>query len=74
MDILHIKLKKGFVNIRKFILFQITKDNFKEIDSKLLIRLMEVLVFKQIILNIYGLLMKTKKSIGKSESLSSFGY
>ena len=35
-----------FVNIRKFILFQIVKDDFKEIDSKLLIRLMEVLVFQ----------------------------
>ena len=40
------QIEKCFVNIRKFILFQIVKDDFKEIDSKLLIRLMEVLVFQ----------------------------
>ena len=40
------QIEKGFVNIRKFILLEITKDNFKEIDSKLLIRLMEILVFQ----------------------------
>lgn len=40
------QIEKCFINIRKFILFQIVKDDFKEIDSKLLIRLMEVLVFQ----------------------------
>ena len=39
-------IERGFINIRKFILLQIAKDDFKEIDSKLLIKLMEVLVFQ----------------------------
>ena len=40
------QIERGFINIRKFILLEITKDDFKEIDSKLLIRLMEILVFQ----------------------------
>ena len=40
------QIESGFINIRKFILLQIAKDDFKEIDSKLLIRLMEILVFQ----------------------------
>ena len=40
------QIESGFINIRKFILLQIAKDDFKEIDSKLLIRLMEIIVFQ----------------------------
>ena len=40
------QIEMGFINIRKFILLQIAKDDFKEIESKSLTRLIEILIFQ----------------------------